>query len=66
MMLKHIDVFALLENVNLEDARSKCLGISYLDNVALYTVDMEGLPNVNRGASNFAKSRSRPAFLHKL
>lgn len=61
-MLKDKRVFVLQERLNCDNAGSKSLGVSQLDDIGLYTTAEEKLRTVSRAASIFVKRPSMLAF----
>lgn len=66
MLLRHENVLALVEKLFVDNDRSKCMGISDLDNIGFYTATTEEQPNFIRAQSNVIKNRNIPAFFAGL
>lgn len=64
LMLGHESVRTLVKSLNGDDTGSKSLGISHLNDIALYTVTTEQLSILVRATSNCGKESNKPpAFL---
>lgn len=60
IMLRYNEVLDFLESPNADDARSKRLKISHLDEIGLYTTTMEEISVLSRAARNFMKNWIKP------
>lgn len=63
-MERHKSDLSLIESQNADDAGSKRLGISHLDQIELYRAIIGKLTILVRATSNFIKSPSKPALFH--
>lgn len=66
MMLKQESFLALLKTLSGDDARSEGLGISFSDDIRLYTSTSEELPFLIRGTGNFVKNSDMPTSITHL
>lgn len=64
MMLRHKSYFALVVTLKTDDAGSKRLRISHLEDLRLYTETMERLLFLIRAANNFVKNPNMSAPFH--
>lgn len=62
MVLKHDIRHALVESQNVDDARSKCLGITHSDDAGLYKVTAAELQICIRAMISFLKKRNKPSL----
>lgn len=64
MMFRHESVLALVEDLNWDDAWSKRLGSSHLDDTWLYTAATEELAMFITAASSFVRNPATPVTFH--
>lgn len=64
IMLDHSSVLPHVKSLNTEDAGSKSMSISTMDDIGVHTATMEELPIITRVTSNFANNQNRPYLFH--